>query len=118
MQTERHTDTHTYRHTDIQTERHTEKDRQADGQTYRQTERGRERQRERQRQRERIVFVLQPVSPDDILSLYRRPFWKLNGEKEVESFTGWDELDANHYYSQVREAAKKFLVARGLRLFK
>jgi len=30
----------------------------------------------------------------------RRPFWKLNGEKEVESFTGWDELDANHYYSQ------------------
>jgi len=30
----------------------------------------------------------------------RRPFWRLNGEKEVESFTGWDELDSHHYYSQ------------------
>ena len=33
--------------------------------------------------------------------MFRRPFWKLNGEKEVESFTGWDELDSRNYYSQV-----------------
>ena len=30
----------------------------------------------------------------------RRPFWKLENEKEVESFTGWDELDTNNFYSQ------------------
>lgn len=30
----------------------------------------------------------------------RRPFWKLNGEKEVDPFTGWDELDTKHFYSQ------------------
>jgi len=30
----------------------------------------------------------------------RRPFWKLEAEKEVESFTGWDELDTNNIYSQ------------------
>ena len=30
----------------------------------------------------------------------RRPFYKLNGEKEVDSFSGWDELVTGHYYSQ------------------
>jgi len=30
----------------------------------------------------------------------RRPFWKLEAEKEVESFTGWDELNTNNFYSQ------------------
>jgi len=30
----------------------------------------------------------------------RRPFYKLNGEKEVDSFIGSDELDTGHYYSQ------------------
>lgn len=34
--------------------------------------------------------------------MFRRPFWKLNGEKEVDPFTGWDEieLDTQHFYSQ------------------
>ena len=35
--------------------------------------------------------------------LCRRPFWKLNGGQEVDPFTGWDELDRDHFYSQVQE---------------
>ena len=34
--------------------------------------------------------------------LCRRPFWKLNGGQEVDPFTGWDELDRDHFYSQVQ----------------
>ena len=33
--------------------------------------------------------------------LDRRPFWKLDGVEEVNPFTGCDELDTNHFYSQV-----------------
>ena len=34
--------------------------------------------------------------------LDRRPFWKLDGDQEVDPFTGWDELNTNHFYSQAR----------------
>ena len=33
--------------------------------------------------------------------LDRRPFWRLDGVEEVDPFTGSDELDTNHFYSQV-----------------
>jgi hypothetical protein len=42
--------------------------------------------------------------------VFRRPFWKLNGEKEVESFTGWDELDTRNYYSQAKHLHLKIVL--------
>jgi len=33
--------------------------------------------------------------------LEKRPFWRLDGAKEVESFEGWEDLETGDYYSQV-----------------
>ena len=29
-----------------------------------------------------------------------RPFWRLDGPKEVEAFAGWEDLETGDYYSQ------------------
>lgn len=51
-----------------------------------------------------IGEILKPPS-----LLCRRPFWKLNGGQEVEPFTGWDELDRDHFYSQVHSCSTRGL---------
>ena len=33
----------------------------------------------------------------------KRPFWRLDGAKEIESFEGWEDLETGAYYTQARK---------------
>ncbi len=40
----------------------------------------------------------------------KRPFWRLDGPVEVESFNGWEDLETGEYFSQVKTNESTFFV--------
>jgi len=42
----------------------------------------------------------------------KRPFWRLDGANEIESFDGWEDLETGDYYSQVRTLHQFYLRIR------
>ena len=39
-----------------------------------------------------------------------RPFWRLEGPKEVESLEGWEDLETGDYYSQGRNQTRNIII--------